>query len=513
MKINRSAVLLIFIALATLVAGTFIIRYAADNGIGVSPDSVAYIKTAESLLAGNGFYYFDEPLTHFPPLYPLLLAGSAIFSQKVAISAEWLHGILYGLNALLFGLAIYFSTRRSLLAMVLGILLFFSPQALLHIHSFAWSEPPFLTFALILFISLGFYHKQRKWYWFAIAALSLGFLMVTRYAGIAFVPVAAVCLYFCNNLPIKQKIKDTVLFLFLAFIPLGLWMVRNIFLTHAATDREFIYHPITVKHLITLINTIHSFYLPQFESSHANGVELLIVVMLMIFMLAKLIKQSPNLLKAEPSRLYMILFGYLFSAIYVAFLLLSISFYDAYTPLDERILFPVYIFFTISIFSTIHEYSHTSGARNAWLVLLVCSFFIVRINLPTVIETARGFHTTGLGYNKVSWNQSQTLEKLSSFPIDIKVFSNGSPIIRFKTDFHAESLPAEYSPVNDEPNLQFQEEMATMCTEINQGKALFVYLERVIRDYLPSKEEVLEACSPRLLFSLEDGSIYGEFKP
>ena len=55
MKINRSAVLLIFIALATLVAGTFIIRYAADNGIGVSPDSVAYIKTAESLLAGNGF--------------------------------------------------------------------------------------------------------------------------------------------------------------------------------------------------------------------------------------------------------------------------------------------------------------------------------------------------------------------------------------------------------------------------------------------------------------------------
>ena len=441
------------------------------------------------------------------------MAGSAIFSQKVAISAEWLHGILYGLNALLFGLAIYFSTRRSLLAMVLGILLFFSPQALLHIHSFAWSEPPFLTFALILFISLGFYHKQRKWYWLIIAALSLGFILVTRYAGIAFVPVAALCLLFCNNLPIKQKIKDTVLFLFLAFIPLGLWMVRNIFLTHAATDREFIYHPITVKHLITLINTIHSFYLPQFESSHANGVELLIVVMLMIFMLAKLIKQSPNLLKAEPSRLYMILFGYLFGAIYVAFLLLSISFYDAYTPLDERILFPVYIFFTISIFSTIHEYSHTSGARNAWLVLLVCAFFIIRINLPTVIETARNFLTSGLGYNKVSWNYSQTLKKLQEYPADTRVFSNGYTVIRFKTGNHAEPLPAKFSPVNDEPNPYYQEELATMCTEINQGKALFVYLERVIRDYLPSKEEVLEACSPRLLFSLEDGSIYGEFKP
>ena len=513
MKLNRSGVLLVFIALLTLVAGIAIIRYTADNGIGVSPDSVAYIKTAESLLAGNGFYYFEEPLTHFPPLYPLLLAGSAIFSQNVGTSAEWLHGVLYGLNAVLFGLAIYFSTRHSLLAMVLGILLFFSPQALLHIHSFAWSEPPFLTFALILFISLSFYHKQRKWYWLIIAALSLGFILVTRYAGIAFVPVAALCLLFCNNLPFKQKIKDTVLFLFLAFIPLGLWMVRNFLLTNSATSREFIFHPITVKHLITLVDTVHSFYLPQFESSRVNGVELLIVVILMMFMIAKLKKQSPNLLTLESNRLFMMLFGYVFSAIYVLFLLFSISFYDAYTPLDDRLLFPVYIFLTISIFTTVYEYSHTIGARNAWLVLLVCAFFIVRINLPTVIETARGFHTTGLGYNKSSWDYSLTLKKLMSYPANTRVFSNGYTVIRFKTGNQTESLPAKFSPVNDEPNPYYQEELTAMCAEIDQGKALFVYLNEVTRNYLPSKAEVLEACSLRLLFYTKEGSIYGEFKP
>lgn len=510
MKLNKSGVLIVLITLVTMFTGIAIIRFTTYHGIGLDPDSVVYIGTAENLLAGNGFFYFDGPLTNWPPMYPLFLAISGYFSQDISFSAAWLHGILYGLNALLFGFAFYFSTRRSLLALVMGILLFFSPHAILRIHSFAWSEPPFLTFTLILFISLGIYLEHRKWYWLVISAVSLGIVMLTRYAGLAFVPVIAFCILFFTKSPLKKRINDLFIILSISLFPLGLWLIRNSLLKDSATGREFFFHPITSKDIVTLINSLHSFYLPPFKSSWANGTELLLVIILMIFILVKIYNRFPNLLKPEANRLYWMLFGFLFSAAYVIFLIINISFFDTSSRLDHRIIFLLYLFLNISFFATIYEFSLTVGVRNARLVLLVCSLFIVRITMPSLIETARGYHTDGVGYNSVFWHQSSTLEILRDYPKTTRVYVDDPYVIRYKTGLYAISLPAKLGRMSAQPNNNFQEEMNVMCNEVNQGKALYVYLNFLKR---AKQEEVLETCLPNLLFTTDDGSIYGEFKP
>ncbi len=509
---NTSVFIVLLISLITLITGINVFFFVADNGIGVSPDSVAYIKTAESLLAGNGFYYFDEPLIHFPPLYPLLLAGSAIFSQNVTISAEWLHGILYGLNALLFGLAIFFSTRRSLVAMVLGILLFFSLQALLRIHAIALSEPPFLTFALILYIALGFYIKERKWNWLIITSLVVGFSLVTRYIGIVFVPVTALFLLINNNHPFKLRIRDFIVFLFISFLPLGLWLTRNYFLAQSATNRVFESHPITSSHIVTLVNNVHSFFLPQFKSSRANGFELLLLVILMVYMLIKIMNSSPNLSKLDPYRLYWMSFGFVFCAMYTIFLFFSISFYDFSTPLDYRFVSPLILFLNISFFSCVYDYAHTQKAAKTWLVLIVFTILIARFNLPSMIETARWYNSSGIGYNSLYWKNSPTILVLRQYPTRTRIFTNEFPGVQFQTKLHVIGLPIKFDRTSTKPNPQFEDEMKAMCTEINQGEALYVYVGES-RENQPSMNEVLETCSPQLLFSLEDGSIYGEFKP
>src|SRR6187455_890822 len=64
--------------------GVILLNRAMRDGVGVSPDSSEYVMGARNLLAGKGVGAIDadgefHPLTHFPPLYMLLLAaGNAI---------------------------------------------------------------------------------------------------------------------------------------------------------------------------------------------------------------------------------------------------------------------------------------------------------------------------------------------------------------------------------------------------------------------------------------------------
>lgn len=56
MKLNKSGVLIVLITLVTMFTGIAIIRFTTYHGIGLDPDSVVYIGTAQNLLAGNGFF-------------------------------------------------------------------------------------------------------------------------------------------------------------------------------------------------------------------------------------------------------------------------------------------------------------------------------------------------------------------------------------------------------------------------------------------------------------------------
>ena len=54
------------------------------QGPGVTPDSTTYIETARALLARNGFFVNGQPVTHYPPVFPLLLVGVSSLCSKSA---------------------------------------------------------------------------------------------------------------------------------------------------------------------------------------------------------------------------------------------------------------------------------------------------------------------------------------------------------------------------------------------------------------------------------------------
>ena len=59
------------------------------------------------------------------------------------------------------------------------------------------------------------------------------------------------------------------------------------------------------------------------------------------------------------------------------------------------------------------------------------------------------------------------------------------------------------------PNQGFDEQLQAMCREVQEGKAIIVYLHGINwRSYLPAPQELEARCSMAVLYRLDDGAIY-----
>lgn len=103
-------------ALAALVAAAGVWWSLSPYLVGVFHDDGVYALLARSIASGQGFHYSHLPgmpaATHYPPLYPLVLAALWHFAPDFPTNV----GVLLGLNAVLAGAAAagwcVFATRR-----------------------------------------------------------------------------------------------------------------------------------------------------------------------------------------------------------------------------------------------------------------------------------------------------------------------------------------------------------------------------------------------------------------
>ena len=155
--------LLLFIAIA---AG-WTLWYVTPAGLGLTNDSAAYIGGARSLLAGTGYsdIWLDstrEPVTHYPPLLSLTLSGIGLLTSLDPYrAARALHIVLFAANTGLVGFLGWRMTRSQPAALLLA-LLFAANAQLLRIHAYVLSEPLFIFFSLLAFLSFDFALERQS---------------------------------------------------------------------------------------------------------------------------------------------------------------------------------------------------------------------------------------------------------------------------------------------------------------------------------------------------------------
>jgi len=477
-----------------------------NDGMGLGPDSAKYIGAARYLLEhGSLCIPFGEntpvPMTHYPPFYPLMLATGGVLGVDPLFAARGLNLLLFAANIALIGIA-FTKISRNLLPVALGTFLFATSPQMLRIHATVWSEAPFLFFMLVSFISLMEYSGKGDWRMLICAAIATALAALTRYAGAALVAGALLAIFTRRQSSLRTKVAHVFLFGAIACLPVSLWIVRNLLLAGTAFNRTIVFHPITRPRLEQALDTLSQWILPSKLPYQFRLVGLFLVAIA----LALLMRRRKNRGHTNFGTALQPLFC--FAGCYVLMLVASLSFIGAHTPLDFRILSPLFIVFLIVLMFMLDVGLPLLHGRKKAAVLLLCLIIAASYALRAV-KLMSDEKRRWACYGSVEWRHSPTIANIKTLPAQTLIFSNSPDAIYLLTGRSTLRIPQEINPDTTLVNDEFTEQVQQMAELLRSQRGILIYLRRVNwRWYLPSEEKLRKLLPLQLVSEKGDGAIY-----
>ena len=493
------------------VCASILMFWTMAYGPGFSPDSTRYLAVAKNLLAGNGFYNNETFVAHYPPVYPLLLAAVNIFETgDNLLASRLLHAILFGINVCLVVYAVQKCTDYSFWASALVSLLFISSSPLLLLHATAWSESPFIMFSLCTLILCSYYCVRPSTKTLLATSVFSGLAIATRYIGATLLPAIVLGIVLFGNKSIRYKIRDAIIAVVVSCLPIGIWVISNLLVTQSATDRSFVFHPIGIDHIKALIETLYYFVLPVQSPRWVQVLLIFGIAAILFLLIFKVLFQTIYRKEDKNSfRFVLISLCLIFSFTYISFLMVSISFFDAHTPLDFRILAPAFLSLVIAIVALLWYLFQSPERKFLKWGLLSLAILSIALNARNAVTQIIDIHDNGIGYSSKSWRQSETIHYLKSVSLNGNIYTNGADAFRFWTGKEARMLPKKREETTLIPNDNYSEQLQNLCDDVKEGNAMIVFFTGISRSYFPKLSELKSKCDLPIRMELKDGYIFG----
>jgi hypothetical protein len=357
------------------------------------------------------------------------------------------------------------------------------------------SEPIYLTFSLLCIASLAHFFQNNRKSSFVIAAVASALAYLTRYVGITIVVTGTLSFLLFMKGTWKNKIQKAVLFGLIGFVPILAWYLRNYLLTGSFTNRVIAFHPITAEKFNQGLLTVLGWLLPETIAEEVRVVVAILFGGVLIFGMVFRYSWSEgrNLPVEEQKPLHKILL--LYGGIYLIFLVISLTFFDNSTRLNDRILLPVYlILLMITVFSIYWIFQHWRGRTRPFV--LVISFLLPVIILGNyVIRTAelvQTFREEGRGFSSASWRSSEIISMIGLLGNDPVLYTNEAAAVYYLTGIGAYSIPEKFDPVVAKVRDDFQPTMEKMRHRLTEpNSALVVFHQGYLREGMPTLDEIM----------------------
>ena len=498
MSATRGRTFLLLCAPAVL--GAALLLSATRGGLGLTPDSAAYVAAARSLRAGRGLSAPDlrtaswAPMTHWPPLFSIVLSALGLAGIEALQAARGLHAMLLGGSCVLVGLLVQRQAVGRRWLGLLAALVAANSACFVDVHVMAWTEPLFIFLALLSMLFLHEHFREGKRLPLLAAALAVGLALLTRYVGVVLIATGGSCLLLFRGRKLRTRIADSALFGLVACVGPGLWFLRNRLVAGSVANRGIALHPITAEKARMGLITVSRWLMPQsfpepLRMILAGGV-LVAAPALAIWLGRRAAgpREAGNPPGAAGARVAALLA--VFSAWYVAFLVASICLIDDLTPLDNRILSPLNPVLLVLVFLAAGGLASRLARRRALhvavlVVLVGFSSWKVYRNF-TLLPGRR----EGEGFSTRAWRQSPTMATVRALPEDVPVYSNCPEAIYLLTERLVHVVPYKANPYSRAVNQRFEAELDAMAAEIRDRKGVLLYLPSIPRWYLPSEDEL-----------------------
>ncbi|MCP4356427.1 MAG: hypothetical protein GY796_00205 [Chloroflexi bacterium] len=474
--------------------------------VGVGADTVIYYGAAQNLLDGRNLTlpfgstfagHKDELMTHFPPLYSVVLAAVAYFVGGVAQAAWLLTIFLWGGLLLTVGLLMWFYCPQPAWIAVLAVFLMMSAAGIIRLYTVALSEPIFILCWLGGFFFLDRYLQQKGWGLFLLSALLLSLTLLTRFSGIAFIGAGSVWLLR------RQGWRTAVVYGLLTVLPLTIWLsVAS--QVGSPTNRDVSIHWISAHHFWQGVYAISAWLAPDnLPTLLRLGVWIVLLGSLVWLIWRRQFAQT-KLTRLVPHFFIMLLLS---TGIYLAVIVFSISFLDVQVRLSPRIMSPVYLALLLPALYALSEW-WPQATETARRIVGISGILLCLAYLVSMVYTFKEIHQNGEHYTNSSWRSSETLQFLQTSPSQEPIVSNLPDLIYFYTGNPATAIPAQFHNTSLRPNATYENEMALLAQEMAAGSQLVYFHDTNWRWFLPSEDSVVASLSLRPLRQFPNATIY-----
>jgi 4-amino-4-deoxy-L-arabinose transferase-like glycosyltransferase len=398
-KAHITIIVILFFACVTL--GLFLWA-TSTHGIAVRTDSVAYLWSSENLVKGVGIGRLDgagnfRPYTHWPPLYPILLASLQVTGMDGLQAARWIGAVCISLLILLVGFSIAHLTHYSPWYATAALAVLISAPSLWMTSIFAMSEPLFMILGLSALLLLERYVRSSKLGLLFISSILMGLAFATRYVGFALPAAGFLFIMIRPGWAWTQKLRDGLIMGIMSVLPFLIWVTRNILVANTSTNRTLELVPVAKIELQESLKTMVSWINPVVFQSPSASLRLVFVFSLALLASAIYFKYVPKISTEYKSRFWLLLI--FFVTIYSLFTYMAKLLLDPYIPLnEERILFPVFLSFLLLLFFLFYLFQEKSRSTG-WI-------------LPAFLA---GIYVTGVwmvvrdNYDQIAGNRSSIL--------------------------------------------------------------------------------------------------------
>jgi hypothetical protein len=511
-----AAVAVVLVATATWRAGT-------------SNDSASYLQGARNLIAGYGVSWKSGDgvvsAINYPPLYPLALAGPHLVGVDALEGARWINAALAGASVLGVGVTIASLTRGALGPTLLGSLLMLTSTPILTAYASVESEPLFLALLVPTLLLLGGYMESGSKLALSGAAVGAALACLTRYAGVALIASGCIALVTCKNGAPARRILAAAGFGVLAVLPLVAWLAINQATLGATTGRHFEVHPPTRANLDGL-SQVGNWLLPSNIAKPVAstllglargslpppvvplGLGPLILVVLATciglgFVAPRAWQRQDARSMPEPAERPWLVFMF----VYPLVLLASITFFDASTSFDARLLAPVYIagLVLVCAFSASRWRSFARGAAERWATLALVGF--AALHLAGAGQWLLTTRRDGIGYSGRQWQASPVLARVEGLPANALVYTNVVGAVYCVTGRAPDDLPLRADPLSGLADPQYAQKLASVRAQLSSHDAVVVLLTTADgADRYPAADELARSLDLQLVAAEPDGA-------
>ncbi|MEO6148808.1 MAG: hypothetical protein ABIP28_01540 [Mucilaginibacter sp.] len=482
--------------LIAAIAGHFAVYlFTKYSGIGISPDSIMYVSTAESIFKhGNLITFNGTPMVFFPVFYPAFLSTVFIFCSNVVAAGPVINGLLFAAVIFLSGWMVSkFQSPSRVYKLLMLAAIVLSP-ALLEIYTYLWSETLFVLTTLIFIWAFRQYLLKHNIKTLLIAALAAAICCLTRYAGVTVIVTGGLLILLDNRLIIRKKITHILLF-GVAGISL---LVINLIVNAASTG----YATGTRKPSVTPFSenlyyfaTVLCNWLGLTEQAYPYGKALAVVILLtiIIWLIWHTLKSKLNSYETVFTA---------FAIVYSLFILI-IATVSRFEQISSRLLSPLFIPLLIACTCWVPGVLKRINIKNRiWMAVpavVLMLGFLYNILLIDLKRYDDEFDYGVPGYTDDDWNKSDFVVFLQIhkdiYKPGVPIYSDADEAVYFFSGMKAKLLPQRY----------FKSDVAKFYSEKH---FYIVWFKALAHPELIGLDDIEKVRKLKKLYELEDGAVY-----